>query len=79
MTQLVDRLVLAAIPSAILDLMYMYGIPRSSHVTGMCEMTSNGEISAESRTRPGEFSGNVLDVLRVGVLRSALQVSLTPR
>lgn len=75
MTTLVGLLVLPAAPSSALDVTKMYGMLCSSQRTGICEITSGGEISAARITMAGMVAlGRV-----AGDFRSALTTSFTPR
>src|SRR5690606_8411589 len=75
---LVGRFVAADMPSSARDVTKTYGIPWSSHKTGMCEITSIGEMSPARTTTP---LGSEIGALAAGIgdLRSALTTSLTPR
>jgi len=48
----VGFLVYAAVPNSILLLTKIYGMPASSHITGIWLTTSTGEISAAMMTIP---------------------------
>lgn len=77
MTALVGRLVAPAMPSSAREETKMYGMPWSSQRTGICEMTSMGEMSPARTTIPLEDEATL--AAGMGDFRTALTTSLTPR